>query len=215
MKTEARRAALGQAKLALCLQIPSQASLHGTVKTHRPFCYANGPASPRNLFENTSLRLVSKRGDVVKKHPQARLRVSFHNRSSIRVANQHDDFSVFLFDSFAPAHLIRRFSQPAPPSELPYGSLSRLVPKSRFALRANLRLLYRAPAPVLGCVHPSHPWLKKPPIRVCPCFSCLAQAVKNRKKHQFALGFQAGRCCEKASASPLARVFSTTDPAFA
>ena len=40
-------------------------------------------------------------------------------------------FSVFLFDSFAPAHL---------------------------ALRANLRLLYRAPAPALGCVHPSHPW---------------------------------------------------------
>jgi hypothetical protein len=57
--------------------------------------------------------------------------------------------------------LIRRFSQPAPPSELPCGSLSRLVPKSRFTLRANLRLLYRAPAPALGCVHPSHPWLKK------------------------------------------------------
>ena len=40
-------------------------------------------------------------------------------------------FSVFLFDSFAPAHL---------------------------ALRANLRLLYRAPAPMLGCVYPSYPW---------------------------------------------------------
>jgi hypothetical protein len=40
---------------------------------------------------------------------------------------------VFLFDSFAPAHL---------------------------ALRANLRLLYRAPAPVLGCVYPSYPWFK-------------------------------------------------------
>jgi hypothetical protein len=29
------------------------------------------------------------------------------------------------------------------------------------------------------------------------------------------LGFQAGMCCEKASASPLARVFFTTHPAFA
>jgi hypothetical protein len=30
-----------------------------------------------------------------------------------------------------------------------------------------------------------------------------------------ALGLQAGMCCEKASASPLASVFSTTNPAFA
>jgi hypothetical protein len=51
MKTEARRAALGQAKLALRFQIPSQASSQGIVNPHRPFCYANGPASPRNLFE--------------------------------------------------------------------------------------------------------------------------------------------------------------------
>ena len=42
-------------------------------------------------------------------------------------------FSVFLFDSFVPTHL---------------------------ALRANLRLLYRAPAPVLGCVYLGNPWLK-------------------------------------------------------
>ena len=35
------------------------------------------------------------------------------------------------------------------------------------------------------------------------------------KKHQFALGFQAGMCCEKASASPLASVFCKTAPAFA
>ena len=39
------RAMLGQAKLALCFQIPSQASLRGIVNPHRPFCYANGPAS--------------------------------------------------------------------------------------------------------------------------------------------------------------------------
>jgi hypothetical protein len=35
------------------------------------------------------------------------------------------------------------------------------------------------------------------------------------KKHRFALGFQAGMCCEKASASPLVSVFSATNPAFA
>jgi hypothetical protein len=36
-----------------------------------------------------------------------------------------------------------------------------------------------------------------------------------RKKHRVAFGFQAGMCCEKASASPLVSVFSTTNPAFA
>jgi hypothetical protein len=40
----------------------------------------------KSLGEKTGLRLASKRGDVVKKHPQARLRVSFaqqiqHSRS--------------------------------------------------------------------------------------------------------------------------------------
>jgi len=35
------------------------------------------------------------------------------------------------------------------------------------------------------------------------------------KKQWFAIGLQAGMCCEKASASPLASVFSTTHPAFA
>jgi len=47
--------------------------------------------------------------------------------------------SSVIFDSLAPAQLVRRFSQPAPPSELPIGSLSRPSPSSRFALRANLR----------------------------------------------------------------------------
>ncbi len=46
---EKRKAMLGQAKLALCFQIPSQASLHGILKPHRPFCYANGPTlAPRS-----------------------------------------------------------------------------------------------------------------------------------------------------------------------
>ena len=76
---------------------PFTSKLARDSEIHRSFCYANGPASPRNLWKkNIGLRLVSKRGDVVKKHPQARLRVSFHNRSSIRVANQHGDFYVFL-----------------------------------------------------------------------------------------------------------------------
>ena len=40
---------LGRAKLALCFQIPSQASLHGILKAQRPLCYANGPAlAPRS-----------------------------------------------------------------------------------------------------------------------------------------------------------------------
>jgi hypothetical protein len=75
----------------------------------------------------------------VKKHPQARLRVSFQNRSSIRAANQPRDF-------FLSPYLTR--------------SLLSEQEAAHLALRANLRLLYRAPAPVLGCVYPSHPWLK-------------------------------------------------------
>ena len=46
---EMRRAVLGRAKLALCFQIPSQASLHGILKAHRSLCCANGPAlAPRS-----------------------------------------------------------------------------------------------------------------------------------------------------------------------
>ena len=48
-----------------------------------------------------------------------------------------------------------------------------------------------------------------------PFASKLARDVENRKKHRVALGFQAGRCCEKASASPLTSVFCKTAPAFA
>ena len=77
---EKRRAVLGQAKLALCFQIPSQASLHGILKAQRSLCCANGPGlrlAQKSLGENTGLRLASKRGCVVKKYLQARLRVSF------------------------------------------------------------------------------------------------------------------------------------------
>jgi hypothetical protein len=46
-----------------------------------------------------------------------------------------------------------------------------------------------------------------------PALSLRAEIVG--RKCGVALGFQAGMCCEKASASPLASVFSITDPAFA
>jgi hypothetical protein len=161
MKTETRRAALGQAKLALCFHIPSQASLHGTVKTHRPFCSANGPASPRNLFENTGLRLVSKRGDVVKRRPQARLRVSFPQQI------QHScSESTPCFLSSYPCS-----SEPSVVKKVSYSREPLL-----FALRARRG---------------------------------------NGKNHWVALGLQAGRCCEKASASSLESVFCKKAPAFA
>ena len=54
-KAEKRVAVLGQAKLALCFQIPSQASLHGIMKPHRPFCCANDPVTRRlELFTSHS-----------------------------------------------------------------------------------------------------------------------------------------------------------------
>jgi hypothetical protein len=103
---------LGQAKLALRFQIPSQASLHEILKLHRSFCCANGPAMLRqkSLGENAGLRLVSKRGCIVKMHPQACLRGSFsqhiqHSRSEsarifylfIRVHPSHPWFKNALF----------------------------------------------------------------------------------------------------------------------
>ena len=78
----------------------------------------------RSLGKNTGLRLASKRGYVVKKYLQARLRVSFPQHIQHSHSESTPCFLVFLFDSFVPTHL---------------------------ALRANLRLLYRAPAPVLDC----------------------------------------------------------------
>jgi len=56
---EKRRAMLGQAKLALCFQIPSQTSLRGILKTHHPFCCANGPAMlhQKSFEKNTGVAL--------------------------------------------------------------------------------------------------------------------------------------------------------------
>ena len=130
MGTDKLQGCAWASQAAIDFQIPSQASLHGIVKPHRSFCYANGPAfcASRKMWKiekNTGLRLFSKRGDVVKKHPQAPLERVF-STTNPAFAQQIKPviFSVFLFDSFAPTYLIRRFSQPAPPSELPSGSLS-------------------------------------------------------------------------------------------
>ena len=47
-------------------------------------------------------------------------------------------------------------------------------------------------------------------------WSCAFASLRDFwEKNRVALGSQAGRCCEKASASALASVFSTTHPSFA
>jgi hypothetical protein len=99
---EKRRAMLGPAKLALCFQIPSQASLHGILKSIAH--YARQMAlrfrfAQRFLGENTGLRLVSKRGCVVKKHRQARLRGSF----SQHIQHSHSE-SARIFYLFIRVH---------------------------------------------------------------------------------------------------------------
>ena len=77
---EKRRAMLGRAKLALCFQIPSHASLHGILKAQRSLCCANGPAlAPRSeIFgRKCGVALGFQAGMCCEKHLQARLRVSF------------------------------------------------------------------------------------------------------------------------------------------
>ena len=46
---------LGQAKLALCFQIPSQASLLGILKAQRSLCCANGPAGQPSVAVDSRL----------------------------------------------------------------------------------------------------------------------------------------------------------------
>jgi hypothetical protein len=60
-------------------QIPPQTRLHEILKTIAHFAPKNALHLNGHKIKakNTGLRLVSKRGDVVKKHLQARLRVSF------------------------------------------------------------------------------------------------------------------------------------------
>jgi hypothetical protein len=102
---EKRRAMLGQANLALCFQIPSQASLHGILKSIAH--YATQMAlrfrfAQRFLGENTGLRLVSKRGCVVKKHLQARLRGSFSQH--IQHSRSESTRIFYLFIRVHPSH---------------------------------------------------------------------------------------------------------------
>jgi hypothetical protein len=82
---------LGQANLALCFRIPSQANLHGILKSIAH--YATQMAlrfrlAQRFLGENAGLRLASKRGCFVKNIGKPACECLFHNKSSIRTANQ-------------------------------------------------------------------------------------------------------------------------------
>ncbi len=104
-RAEKRRAMLGQANLALCFQIPLQASLHGILKSPSSFCYANRPAlslSAEIVGRNSGLRLASKRGCVVKKHLQARLRVSFPQQ--IQHSRSESTRIFYLFIRVHPSH---------------------------------------------------------------------------------------------------------------
>ena len=101
------------------------------------------------LGENTGLRLVSKRGCVVKKHLQARLRGSFpqqiqHSRSESTLC------FLSLFDSFAPTHLALRANLRL---LLIRASLRRLTLRAALASlpRGRTAAWVRAPATVLGC----------------------------------------------------------------
>ena len=110
---------LGQAKLALCLQIPSQASLHGILKPHRSFCYANGPAfcASRKMWKIEKKHWVAlgfQAGRCCEKASASPLASVFFTTAPAFAQRINPVLSVFLFDSFVPTHL---------------------------ALRANLRLL--------------------------------------------------------------------------
>ena len=101
------RAALGQAKLALRFQIPSQARLHGIVKTQRslatraPLLFA--PCARSKIAKNwhpektVHARLAGIVG-FLKRHLQACLRGYLQKSRSIRAANKSRDFSAFPFD---------------------------------------------------------------------------------------------------------------------
>ena len=103
---------------------------------HRSFCYANSPAlslSAEIVGRKCGVALGLQAGICCEKASASPLASVFSITDPAFAQRINPLFSIFLFDSFAPAHL---------------------------TLRANLRLLYRAPATALGCVYPSHPWLK-------------------------------------------------------
>ena len=87
----------------------------------------------QNKNENSGFALGFQAGRCCKKASASPLASVFSATDPAFVQRINPVFPVFLFDSFVPTHL---------------------------ALQANLRLLHRAPAPVLGCDNPSYPWLK-------------------------------------------------------
>ena len=127
------------------LSNPFASELARDSEIYRPLCYSNGPALSLRaeiVGRKCGVALGLQAGMCCEKASASPL-VSVFSTTNPAFAQRIKPviISVFLFDSFVPTHLIRRFSQPAPPSELPCGSLYRLVPKSRFALWAKLRLL--------------------------------------------------------------------------
>jgi hypothetical protein len=97
---EKRRAALGQAKLALCFQIPPQASLHGILKPIAYFAPQNAPAfcaSRRNLLEKIAgLRLARQAGRCCKKASASPLASDFYKTASAFAQRINPVFSAFL-----------------------------------------------------------------------------------------------------------------------
>jgi hypothetical protein len=90
---------LGQAKLALCFQIPSQASLHGILKSIAHFAAQIAlrlHLAQKSLGENTGLRLASKRGCVVKKASASPLVSVFSTTNPAFAQRINTVFSIFL-----------------------------------------------------------------------------------------------------------------------
>ena len=88
------RAALGQAKLRCVFKSLHKRACTGLCKhianslRERPcFCSRRWTLAPR-LPKAQGCGWLAKRGDVLEKHPKARLRVSLQNSSGIRATNQ-------------------------------------------------------------------------------------------------------------------------------
>ena len=111
------------------LSNPFASELARDSEIHRPFCCANSPAlAPRAeiVGRKCGVALGLQAGMCCEKASASPLARVFSTTNPAFAQRINPVFSIFLFDSFAPAHL---------------------------ALWANLRLLYRAPAPALGCVY--------------------------------------------------------------
>ena len=96
---------LGQAKLALCFQIPSQASLHGILKAQRSLCCANGPALSLRaeiVGRKCGVALGFQAGMCCEKHLQARLRVSFQQQIQHSHSESTRDFWSFYLTRSLP-----------------------------------------------------------------------------------------------------------------